>query len=244
MRVLRIEANNTLTKVLFYIDGNLVATHTTGIPTPATRLGYWTGVTPSTAAAVTMDIDYIKFWSDDPDTHISSIDSLFKPTVIDFMSLTGASALPDIVWNSRSVLQDLNYAFDRSTPSKDTGYTLPINTLSDTGTIDDYALYAANTMRRSIEKLSGTHIDTDLSVRSLDTDKVKLDRLCFGENCIDSGSLVTRTMLDTLSQTPANILQSITNNYTIVQSGSSDNSTRYLDQSGSVDYSKLLNGTG
>lgn len=66
MRTLRIDVNDTLSKVFFYIDGSLVATHTTNIPAPGTRLGYWAGITPSTAAAATMDLDYIKIWSDDP----------------------------------------------------------------------------------------------------------------------------------------------------------------------------------
>jgi hypothetical protein len=38
MRALRIEVNDLAGKVLFYIDGNLVATHTTGIPTATTGL--------------------------------------------------------------------------------------------------------------------------------------------------------------------------------------------------------------
>ena len=38
MRALRIEVNDLAGKVLFYIDGNLVATHTTGIPLATTRL--------------------------------------------------------------------------------------------------------------------------------------------------------------------------------------------------------------
>ena len=54
--------------MLFYIDGNLVATHITNLPLSGTRLGYWVGITSTVAAITTMDVDYIKFWSDDPDT--------------------------------------------------------------------------------------------------------------------------------------------------------------------------------
>lgn len=68
LRVLRIEVNNLAGKVLFYIDGNLVATHITNLPLSGTRLGYWVGITSTVAAITTMDVDYIKFWSDDPDT--------------------------------------------------------------------------------------------------------------------------------------------------------------------------------
>ena len=38
MRALRIEVNDLAGKVFFYIDGNLVATHTTTIPLANTRL--------------------------------------------------------------------------------------------------------------------------------------------------------------------------------------------------------------
>lgn len=73
MRALRIEINDLAGKVFFYIDGNLVATHTgTSIPLAATRLGYWVGVTTSVAAIATMDVDYIKFWSDDPDSIVTT----------------------------------------------------------------------------------------------------------------------------------------------------------------------------
>ena len=42
MRVLRIEVDDLKSKVLFFIDGTLVATHTTNLPASATRLGHWT----------------------------------------------------------------------------------------------------------------------------------------------------------------------------------------------------------
>lgn len=87
MRVLRIEVNDLAGKVLFYIDGNLVATHTTNIPAAGTRLGFWNGVTSSVAAITTMDVDYIKFWSDDPDVKPQNNVSVNNPISVDFESL-------------------------------------------------------------------------------------------------------------------------------------------------------------
>ena len=87
MRALRIEVNDLAGKVFFYIDGNLVATHTTGIPLANTRLGFWTGLTSSAAAVSTMDIDYIKFWSDDPDTVPQNNNNIVTPASIDFDTL-------------------------------------------------------------------------------------------------------------------------------------------------------------
>lgn len=82
MRALRIEVNDLAGKVFFYIDGNLVATHTTGIPLAATRLGYWVGITTSVAAIATMDVDYIKFWSDDPDSIVAPSNSIIETSTV------------------------------------------------------------------------------------------------------------------------------------------------------------------
>ena len=84
MRVLRIEVNDLQSRVLFYIDGNLVATHTTGLPASGTRLGPWIGVTASAAVVSTMDIDYIRIWSDDPDTVAPRLNTAVAPAAIDF----------------------------------------------------------------------------------------------------------------------------------------------------------------
>ena len=115
LRALRIEVNDLAGKVFFYIDGNLVATHITAIPLASTRLGYWVGITSSVAAITTMDIDYIKFWSDDPISipGTSNIGAI-TPISIDFDTLKGTDILPEIVWNSRSVLKDINYIYDRA----------------------------------------------------------------------------------------------------------------------------------
>jgi hypothetical protein len=117
MRALRIEVSDLAGKVFFYIDGNLVATHTTAIPLAAARLGHWVGITASAATVSTMDIDYIKVWSDDPDT-VSSIvqKNNIAPMAIDFDTLSGVDILPEIVWNSRSVLKDINYIYDHASP--------------------------------------------------------------------------------------------------------------------------------
>lgn len=87
MRALRIEVNDLANKVFFYIDGNLVATHNTGIPLAATRLGHWVGMNASAVAISSMDIDYIKVWSDDPDTVMINTSATVAPAAIDFESL-------------------------------------------------------------------------------------------------------------------------------------------------------------
>ena len=87
MRALRIEINDLAGKVFFYIDGVLVATHTTGIPLATARLGHWVGMNASAAAISSMDIDYIKVWSDDPDTAVINTNATVAPAAIDFESL-------------------------------------------------------------------------------------------------------------------------------------------------------------
>ena len=56
-------------------------------------------------------------------------------------------------------------------------------------TIDDYASYTTNTMKRSIEKLSGENIDTDLSIKNLKAYGIDIKNLCLDGVCISSGQL-------------------------------------------------------
>lgn len=65
-----------------------------------------------------MDVDYIKFWSDDPDTKSQNNVNIASPISIDFDTLKGNDILPEIVWNSRSVLKDINYIYDRTSSGK------------------------------------------------------------------------------------------------------------------------------
>lgn len=61
---LRIEVNDAGTQVLFYINGTLVATHTTNIPTGAARAAYWGSVVQKqvgTTSLQTFVLDYHLF---------------------------------------------------------------------------------------------------------------------------------------------------------------------------------------
>jgi hypothetical protein len=176
-RTLRIEINDLAGKVFFYIDGTLVATHTTNIPTNTIRIGPWVGVTASAAAVSTMDLDYIRVWSDDPVTPATPQVINSTPT-IDLETLRGTDLLPNSVWNSRSVLQDLNYVYNKASSG---AIEKDVTETTDDMTIDDYASYTANTIKRSFEKLSGKFIDTSLSVRDL----------CLDGTCISSGQLLS-----------------------------------------------------
>lgn len=72
--ILRIEVDNTNGQARFYADGSLVATHNTGLPLAATRLGWYLGNAINVAANKQMYIDYIRVWSDDPVNQIASPD--------------------------------------------------------------------------------------------------------------------------------------------------------------------------
>jgi hypothetical protein len=76
------------------------------------------GITSSVAAITTMDVDYIKFWSDDPDIVTQNNISVVNPVSVDFGSLTSSDILPETVWSSRSVLKDINYVYDRTSSGK------------------------------------------------------------------------------------------------------------------------------
>jgi hypothetical protein len=58
-------------------------------------------------------------------------------------------------------------------------------------TIDEYANYTANTMKRSLEKLSGQSIDTDLITKSLRAPSIYTSTLCLDGTCISSGQLAS-----------------------------------------------------
>lgn len=65
--IFRIEVENSTQTARFYINGNLVATHTGNtIPASGVRFGHQIGMLVTAAVANTMDIDYIRVWSDDP----------------------------------------------------------------------------------------------------------------------------------------------------------------------------------
>ena len=83
MSIMRIEIDNTGSgAVRFYINGALVATHTTNIPAATTRLGYHVGGTLSAATATNIWVDYIRVWSDDPPLSNSPIESFIATSPI------------------------------------------------------------------------------------------------------------------------------------------------------------------
>jgi hypothetical protein len=63
---LRIEVDNVTPRVLFVIDGTVVATHTTSLPAAGTRLGWYIGNALESANNRSTQIDYVRVWSDDP----------------------------------------------------------------------------------------------------------------------------------------------------------------------------------
>ncbi len=74
---LRIEVDNVTPRVLFVIDGTVVATHNTALPASGTRLGWYIGNALEGAVNRATNIDYVRVWSDDPpeDSIIDSINS-------------------------------------------------------------------------------------------------------------------------------------------------------------------------
>ncbi|OGL32958.1 hypothetical protein A3F64_01885 [Candidatus Saccharibacteria bacterium RIFCSPHIGHO2_12_FULL_42_8] len=76
LRTMRIELENVGANgtARFYIDGTLVATHTTtAVPANTNRLGWLLTNTPTTTtySGRTLDMDYVRVWSDDPPSSIA-----------------------------------------------------------------------------------------------------------------------------------------------------------------------------
>jgi hypothetical protein len=73
--VLRVELDNAAAAARFYVNGALVATHTTAVPASTTRLGYYiiNNISGTTNRAV--NIDYVRVWSDDPPLQMAEVNS-------------------------------------------------------------------------------------------------------------------------------------------------------------------------
>ena len=108
MSIMRIEIDNTgAGAVRFYINGTLVATHTTNIPAAATRLGYHVGGTLSAATATNIWVDYLRVWSDDPPLSASPVETFITTSPIisseTTLKLVFSLNITFIVGNIRSI---------------------------------------------------------------------------------------------------------------------------------------------
>ncbi len=65
---LRIEMDDTNTEVRFYVDGTLVATHTTA---PTAQMGFTVANNVTSTTSRTLDVDYMRVWSDDPPASVA-----------------------------------------------------------------------------------------------------------------------------------------------------------------------------
>jgi hypothetical protein len=84
---LRIEMDDNTPNVRFYIDGVLQFTHTTNLPATGTRLGFNVATAMEAATAgLTVDIDYIRVWSDDPDTVLDAAN--IPPQIVEVINET------------------------------------------------------------------------------------------------------------------------------------------------------------
>jgi hypothetical protein len=87
-QTLRIEMNDTLGTADFYINGVLQFSHSTAVPTSALGLGYYIGNGVTGATSRSVDVDYIRVWSDDPADRADLLDLLPEGSVIDIIPET------------------------------------------------------------------------------------------------------------------------------------------------------------
>lgn len=66
---LRIEMDNTNAEIRFYVDGTLVATHTTAVPNA--QIGFTVANNVTSTTSRNLDVDYLRVWSDDPPPSIA-----------------------------------------------------------------------------------------------------------------------------------------------------------------------------
>lgn len=200
--IFRIEVENdgTNRRARFYINGNLVATHNgTTIPATSVRFGYQMGMYVTAATTNSMDMDYVRVWSDDPaasaDTPKTAIPkaSIVTDVPTDF---SGASILPNFINTSKQYLGDVSFILSKM-GTTDSGSIAKMNTLNDNGTvtIEEYGNYILNNLKQSLEKLSGVKIDTVLNIQGLESQTVKTktlttEQLCVGDRCFSSEEII------------------------------------------------------
>lgn len=168
--IFRIEVEGSKQTARFYINGTLVATHNgTTIPASGIRFGHQVGMYVSAATANSMDLDYIRVWSDDPAKSSSYTPSptLNNSVIVDTPAdFSGASILPTFINTSKQYLGDVSFILSKM-GTTDSGSIAKMNTLNDNGTvtIEEYGNYILNNLKQSLEKLSGIKIDTILNVQ-------------------------------------------------------------------------------
>ena len=199
-RNLRIEMDGVLNRVLFIIDGTVVATHTTAVPAGATRLGYDAGITTTAAAAASMDLDFVRVWSDDPAGE--SAIALLNASTTEEAILTASSSAPSQLT-----------ALDQSLSNEELALTFMGNTTLEnlnnaknlfnegTPTLFKYGNYLVQNTKLVLEKLSNIYIDTVLWVRGIKADKVETKKLCIEDVCVDKAQL--QQLLNNVGNTAA-----------------------------------------
>lgn len=115
-------------------------------------------------------------------------------------------------------------------------------------TIEEYASYTTNTMKRSIEKLSGENINTDLNINNLKTYGIETQNLCLDGTCISSEQLISLlgsvnsidSKINSINNTPTTIV----NNYTtqVIDNSTSTGNESSIVQSEISNIQELLNG--
>ncbi|MBP9780075.1 hypothetical protein KBD33_05650, partial [Candidatus Gracilibacteria bacterium] len=198
MAILRIEVDNGAGAVRFYINGALVATHTTNIPAAATRLGYHVGATLSAATATNVYVDYLRVWSDDPP--ISNFVNLGNGET---PLMQAQESILANTYSSKGFLQEMDNILDSITNTKTLSGILSFQEKGEYSQ-DEYAGYTLNFTKKSLEKMSGTHIDTNLSIDALETDNIVTDQLCVGGVCINSGSVLTLDLYNSVLENMRN----------------------------------------
>lgn len=204
MSILRIEIDNSgAGAVRFYIDGTLVATHTgASIPAAATRLGYHVGIHNTAAAAKILYVDYLRVWSDDPPMSGTTIESFLASSPI------LASGSIANTYSSKGFLQEVDALLD-TTSSRTLSGDIIFTEKGEYST-EEYAEHVLNFTKKSLEKMSGTKIVSDLAFRTLSADKI-----CIAGTCYTSGALVTHDSLQAILGTQT---QSTTYSTTIIES--------------------------
>ena len=213
MRTLRVELQDTPVGIArFYIDGTLVASATTTAPASATRLGYDVVLTNTTTTAATLDIGYIRMWSDDPASDMNSSSTVNSLIPVNAGStdisnqteiLTSESKLPSYISVSKQVMTDLQFTMNNMSTTTSEALASSTNLVDGNDlTIQQYGENFVQLIKSAIEKLSDIFVNVKLWVKSLKADKVETKELCLEDVCVTKEQL--KVLLQNSGQNSSN----------------------------------------
>lgn len=160
--LLRVELDNAAAAARFYINGSLVATHTTGVPAATTRLGYY--IINNIAGTVNraINIDFIRVWSDDPPL-LPASSVAAESSMMPLAALTAEDSTQTHTFEAGDILRELTLN-SVAAQSYDPSQRLDVSVLLASQGVVAPQLAADKALLNSLEAANAAHIQINSDV--------------------------------------------------------------------------------